>query len=179
MRALWLIALAACGGCVTYYPGDGHLVIVELDPAFSEHVVQDSGGMMWTEAEAIGQGIRFWDSVGAHLRTRAQLTLDDNLQAQSAPVLQVFRNDAIIGNEAGDYEPMGGIINLYSISLATVAPVVRDAAAHETGHAMGLGHVNEAAAVMYYYTHPSDGIKDGDCSEFRSHWSGPRCPPPG
>lgn len=174
MRGLWLL-LALSSGCMKYYPGNGQLVLVTLDTAFYQNSINDPDGSSHVEADDIGQGLLWWDRVGAHLRTKDTIELTDLLQIDKAPRLHVSRSDSqtsLIGNsEAGQYDPLTGEITLYAWSIIEMdQPQLRCAAAHEAGHAMGLQHVPDPNAVMYYRLADRTGIDDYDIAEFTKYW---------
>lgn len=173
-RALWLL-LALSSGCLRYYPGDGQLVLVTLDDAFYRNSITDTDGTQHVEADDIEQGLLWWNVVGARLRTKNQIELTDLLQIDKAPRLHISRSDTqtslIGGGEAGQYDSLTGEVTLYAWAVIELDQAqLRCAAAHEVGHAMGLQHVADPEAVMYYALADRTGINDSDIAEFTKYW---------
>lgn len=171
---LWLVLLSTCG-CLKFYPGDGRLVLVTLDDAFYHNSINDTDGSSHLEADDIEQGLLWWNPVGARMRTKNQIELTDLLQIDKAPRLHISRSDtqtSLVGQgEAGEYDGLTGEVTLYTWAIIEMdQPQLRCAAAHEVGHAMGLQHVKDPDAVMYYKLADRSGINDSDIAEFTRYW---------
>lgn len=162
---------AACSNQRMVYPGDGQLVIVDVDPALDQCSIVLSAipNVRSTESSTVGNavrvGIRYWDQVGVRLRTVDQLTASDQPDIATALHLRIFGDCADIGTAANaqfstntklaEYHFSTGQIELY-LNYWNVNYIdekgwlwVTMKIAHEAGHAIGLDHVGDPSAVMY------------------------------
>jgi hypothetical protein len=175
MRSLALIALLWLSGCHRIvYPGNGPLVVVTLDDDFYNHYILE-GAKQYQEAGLIAEGIRVWDACGAHLRMMEQLTNDEKLVADAAPHLHFNYSDfdpTLWGSTmAGDYVSWNGQITLYSWAMAEFdKTTLIEEAAHESGHAIGLNHVPDSNAIMFWQLHYSDKLEAADFAEHARVW---------
>ncbi len=169
-------------GCFKVYPGDGTLVIVDIDRDLDTCYVRTS-----TSSDTLGtiirHGIRLWDVAGTRLRTEDQLIDDERGENESAPRLRI-RGDACseieadvvrVGNGIITPSPVGqydGDVHLFirrwplDNQLSLIATV-----AHEVGHAIGLDHVRgQGIAVMNESAAPLEEIGESDLREHRRVW---------
>jgi hypothetical protein len=165
-RYVLLLALVAVGlsdsGCSVRYPAD-QLVLVTLDSAFSTHYI---GGV--AEGTLIAEGIRYWDVCSARLRTQQQIVDSDGPVAGVLHINRSEWDDSLFGDAAaGQYDTGSGEITMNAWALVQLPPyAIRTEAAHETGHAMGLAHVADRDAVMYYRLNADTEITNADAAEF-------------
>ena len=186
------LALFAAGCSRVVYPGDGRLVIVEIDPALDGCPVQLEDGSATTVGQIARAGIRYWDAAGARLRTADQLTAADQAEAGAAPRLRISGDscqeagaDVTYGTGGSVIAPAGvaeymlleGVIRLHLRrwavqhlsrgGLVGIATTI----AHETGHALGLNHVPEADAIMCATAAAArDDLALADFREFARVW---------
>lgn len=191
--ALVLILLAGCGGCDNrriVYPGDGRLVIVDIAPELDACMVMRSNTVPTGVGWVVRTGIRYWDTVGVRLRTPEQLNSAEAAdEAPTAQHVRVHGNVAIAGtNPNGQYDPNKGIAE-YHFATGDVELYLENwnmqdvdakgwnwltaTAAHEFGHAIGLDHVSDEAAVMYHARTDDNARTDlagADVVEYHRVW---------
>lgn len=174
LPALLLIPLVLLvTGCSrVVYPGDGRLVIVEIDPELEETKV--NGYPLGT---IIRNGIRYWDTAGARLRTRDQLSDQELRDIDNAPRLRVRGNRGVVGSNLSRehvafYHPDSGDIEIFldgwhsNESLAKQIGIV----AHEVGHAIGLNHVADTDSIMSAPPSSRRDLSDSDLQEHARVW---------
>lgn len=172
-----LLAAALLAGCNgPQVPGDGTLVVVDADPAFSRKsfVDADTGRLAW-EVDAVRQGTHYWDEVGARLR------LPDEVSPEEAAGAVHFGLHRDSYSWPGVSEPSNGI-DWKGLGYATIYPNVGDTrsstaafaevVAHELGHALGLGHTPDGvlaimSPVADWY---QPRLADADVAEFQTVW---------
>ena len=150
--------LLASAGCSQPLPGDGRLVRVDVDPALAStpvQVVYDDGTLATTTlGPYVARGVRYWDAVGARLRTADELAGDDAPVAAELHVVADSALDRALDGAPAFYSELDGAVhvNLEQIRSRGDAyyPEVEFAAlfAHEAGHALGLGHEPACTGVM-------------------------------
>jgi len=188
LALIGIVLLAA--GCETHgvvFPGDGQLVIVEIDPAIDKLAVTTNEGGQLTVGTMIRKGIRYWDTAGARLRTTDQLSPAEQTETANAPRL-VFTGDISDAEAESDkaanvrtaqYEPATGVVRLLLRYWKLHDLDVRwqwwwiMTLAHESGHAIGLAHVTEPNAVMYPDNTPLNArsnLAPADMAEYARVW---------
>lgn len=188
-----VVALAAvvagCSPSRVIYPGDGRLVIVDIDPALDACPLRRDNGTVTTFGAAVRAGLQYWNAVGVRLRTPNELLLSEADEAKKAPRLRVFGDPEIAGR---DWDKNDGTQRIAQYNYAgtvqlftrfwTVTQIddrywmeITSTIAHEFGHAIGLEHVSEKEAVMYYEALPEnarDDLADADMREHARVWPG-------
>src|SRR5262249_9676981 len=144
-----VVVVLASAGCSQPLPGDGRLVRVDVDAALASTPVQvvcDDGTLATTTlGPYVARGVRYWDAVGARLRTADELAGDAPVAAELHVVADSALDRALDGAPAFYSELDGAVhVNLEQLRARGDAyyPEVEFAAlfAHEAGHALGLGH---------------------------------------
>jgi hypothetical protein len=192
--ALIIVGLAVLigivSGCNTagiVFPGNGQLVIVDIDPAIDTLAVTTNEGGQTTVGAMIRKGIRYWDVAGARIRTLDQILPTEQAEVANAPRL-LFTGDISDAEAESDkassvrtaqYEPGNGIVRLLLRYWKLHNLDVRwqwwwvMTLAHETGHAIGLAHVTEPDAVMYPDNTPLNArsnLAPADMAEWARIW---------
>ncbi len=188
LALIGIVLIAA--GCETQrivFPGDGQLVVVEIDPAIDKLPVTTNEGGQLTVGAMIRKGIRYWDIAGGRLRTMDQLSLAEQAEAASAPRL-VFTGDVSDAEVESDkaasvttaqYEYGTGVVRLllrywklHDLDVHWQWWWVMTLA-HESGHAIGLAHVAEPNAVMFPDNTPLNArsnLAPADMAEYARVW---------
>lgn len=179
---LLVIVANGCSNRRIVYPGDGSLVIVDIDADVDRTPVTVQGSANQTVGDAIRKAIRYWDQAGARLRTVDQLTDTDASSVPDAVHLTVTSQLDEAAIEKGFdafYNYDTGNIQLFLQRWATTDLTTRQwywlvvTIAHEAGHAIGLDHVTDVNAVMY----PDDtnfnsraNLAPADMTEYARVW---------
>jgi matrixin len=157
IAAVVVVALLASVGCSRPLPGDGRLVRVRVDASLAATMVQvvRADGTLATTALGpyVTRGVRYWDAVGACLRT------DDEVPAGAAIAaeLHVVADsplERLLDGAPAFYSELDGAVHVATDELRargdTYYPEVEFAAlfAHEAGHALGLAHEQPCTGVM-------------------------------
>ena len=167
MRFLVLVcALAGCEGYATkQIPGDGHLVIIDIESGFGGRLITDASGNARTEMEAVRRALHVWDALGAQLRAPDEVSAD---VAARAPHFGVHRSVVHWESAGGVCWPGLGYADIYAETIEETSfpnfEAVESTVAHELGHAMGLEHVSGDGVMR-----PSDeavATTDADAAEF-------------
>lgn len=194
-----LVLIAGCGGCGNriVYPGAEQLVVVDVAPELEQCPVVLSAipnvrsTMSTTVGNAVRDGIRYWDLVGAHLRTSDQLSPEEQANAAAAEHIRVHGDCSQLGTEAEKQYVSGTMLAEYHFSTGDIELYLRYWSvnyidekgwqwatmkmAHEAGHAIGLDHVSEPDAVMYPSNTDENARADlaaADVSEYDRVWAG-------
>lgn len=151
-------AMAACSGCRHPVPGDGRLVLVQVDDALAAlpvNVAQPDGTLAQAQlGDYIAQGVRYWDATGARLRTPEQVTADDGEPAATLQIVVASSVDHSLDGAPAFYADIDGQIHVdpaqFRAKDGTYYAAVEFAAmfAHEAGHALGLDHEPGCTGVM-------------------------------
>jgi hypothetical protein len=153
-----VLALVSAAGCRRTVPGDGRLVLVRVDAALAAlpvQVVLDDGTLATASLEPyVARGVRYWDAVGARLRTVAQRTPTDGPVAADLGIVADSALDRALDGAPAFYSELDGAVHVDRAQLRAQAdiyyPEVELAAlfAHEAGHALGLEHERAGSGVM-------------------------------
>lgn len=185
LAVLWFVIMAVwvCG-CAARVPGDGRLVVVTVDDAVGEKLVSvvDADGHVSARpfAEAVSAGARYWDSVGARLRTYDALTTAEWNEKPAATVRIECSNaveDLTQGNASAWIDDTDGNIRIncsdaaWKANNVYTAPQLAALFAHELGHALGLPHAAGAdhAAVMSPHSAITPALLPADVALFCAH----------
>ncbi len=147
-------------------PGDGRLVLVEPDA-----VVEAAFG------GALARGVRYWDLVGARLRTPGEV-IDPDVAAATLAVRSEGTRDRSADPVLAWYSESDGAIHVPVAELEGLGlggDELTALLAHEAGHALGLGHIAEAAGVMSPHVPPLHSITQADGAEFCARWHTVAC----
>jgi Matrixin len=173
---LLVILMAGCGGLEydpsdgdMVYPGDGRLITVLPDESWGHRFVQLADGSLMPEVELLRAGAHYWDSVGARLR----LPGEDPGEGRGGPYLPVHRSGES-PDRAGWYQgdavtivaawsPRGELSDQGVEYYSTIC-------AHEFGHALGMEHLPEGDAVMYYAPGRRPDLSEWDADQFFKKW---------
>jgi hypothetical protein len=149
--------LLASAGCSRPLPGDGRLVRVTVGASLASTWVQvvRADGTLATTALGpyVRRGVRYWDAVGACLRTDDDITPGNPIAAELHVVADSALDRALDGAPAF-YSELDGAVHVATDELRargdTYYPEVELTAlfAHEAGHALGLAHEAPCTAVM-------------------------------
>jgi hypothetical protein len=183
--------IGGCSGCrPVVYPGDGRLVVVDVDPELDGCWLSLADGKSLAVGSVVRRGIRYWDAAGA--RTRANDHAVDAGVETAAPHLRI-RGDCsdagLAANQNADptistaqYEPANGNIELFlrywvvrDVDEETLTSMC-STVAHEAGHAIGLDHVPEIDAVMSarrWWGHARIELSAADRGEWERVWQSP------
>lgn len=170
MKTLLLLTLA-CVGCGPQIPGDGHLVIFDIDNAFSRTpTITDTIGTPHSELEALRMGIHLWNPLGANFKLADEVSPTDN-SAPFAVHFGVHRDSATIA-ASGVCWPGLGYLTIYAdhieSDVGNAYNFLVTTTAHEVGHALGLQHVGEEAVM-----NPADfdnQLTGSDTAQFHALW---------
>lgn len=171
-KLLTVLAILAIG-CMERAPGlrgDGTLAVVELSADAAGAVIPDqqiTGGRIpgGTIEDAYCAGARAWDAVGARVRCRRE-----------AGGATAGSSIAVVLAAAGE-EPLEGAGAWYSGHTGEVhmipsrcpnLPACAALAAHEIGHALGLGH--DAPGNLMAPTVEVSALQPPDVAMFRQAW---------
>jgi hypothetical protein len=152
-----VVVLLASAGCSQPIPGDGRLVRVDVDESVTSTIVQVVRSDGTLSRTALGpyvtRGVRYWDAVGACLRTADEIAPGAVIAAELHVVADSALDRALDGAPAFYSELDGAVhVDLEQLRARGDAyyPEVELAAlfAHEAGHALGLLHEPECTGVM-------------------------------
>lgn len=140
------------GGCAVVYPGDGTVVYVRAEGA-------------WTPEQraALDDGCRVWNEMGAELRTDvpwAFRTLPVSLDGIPGYAGAPPDTAGIYITDLGQLHVDVGVAEKFGVRLSTVL-------AHELGHAIGLAH--DERGIMNAHS-PTDDLSDLDVDEYLAKW---------
>jgi hypothetical protein len=183
---LSVFLMAVEPGCRCPVPGDGRLVLVTLDDRILEHLVGvalTDRGVSQPLGPFVARGARYWDSVGARLRTPDQLADYEWNEAPSARTVHVEPTNGIehaFDGAIAFYSDLDGFIRV-DLSNPELDPRYgfyrpidfESLFAHELGHALGLDHEPGCSGVMS----PGcslESLSSADVAQFRSVWPGSR-----
>jgi len=152
-----VVALLASAGCSQRLPGDGRLVRVTVAASLASMSVQVVRGDGTLATAALGpyvtRGVRYWDAVGACLRTDDDIGPGETIAAELRVVADSALDRALDGAPAF-YSELDGAVHVAADELRARGdvyyPEVELTAlfAHEAGHALGLAHEPPCTAVM-------------------------------
>jgi hypothetical protein len=152
-----VVILLASAGCSQPLPGDGRLVRVAVDASVASARVQVVGADGTLATRALGpyvtRGVRYWDAVGACLRTVDEMPPDVAVAAELRIVADSALDRTLDGAPAF-YSELDGAVHVDVEQLRARGeiyyPEVEFAAlfAHEAGHALGLSHEPPCTGVM-------------------------------
>lgn len=153
-----MLGLVVGVACRPSVPGDGRLVLVRVDAALATlpvQVVRDDGSPATVSLEAyVAGGIRYWDAVGARLRTIAQRTPADGPVAAELDIVADSSLDRACDGAPAFYSELDGAVHVDREQLRARGDAyypeveLRALFAHETGHALGLDHEPAGTGVM-------------------------------
>lgn len=153
-----VVAMMLVVGCRTSVPGDGRLVLVVVDDAVSTlpiNVVGADGTLGQGQlGDYVAQGVRYWDAVGARLRTPEQVTAEDGEPAATLHVVVASSTEHLFDGAPAFYADVDGEIHVdlaqFRAKGSTYYTATEFAAmfAHESGHALGLDHEPGCSGVM-------------------------------
>lgn len=170
--AVWLT------GCAARVPGDGRLVLVIVDDGLANTsvpvIAADGARRTVSVGEAVQRGIRYWDQVGARLRTPEQATADDGEPAAMLYVLPATTIGEMVDDssawrdetDGNIYVAIDRILNAVKPDGAYTVDALSSLMAHESGHAMGLEHHADNSAIMHAQSPTRNNLSDDDIAQF-------------
>lgn len=155
---LVVVVAVGGGGCRPSVPGDGRLVLVRVERSLATlpvQVVRDDGALVTASlAPYVADGMRYWDVVGARLRTVAQATATDGPVAAELDVVADSALERACDGAPAFYSALDGAVHVDREQLCARGDAwypeveLRALFAHEAGHALGLEHEPAGAGVM-------------------------------
>lgn len=165
-------------GCGSYLPA-GQLVLVNVDRAVADTViavVDNDGSNPGTVrlGDAICQGVRYWDAVGARLRCPEDIAAEDGAPAATLDIVRATAVEELFDSSESWYYVVDGKIHVPADRLLAMADASNGFArlsltamyAHESGHAFGLMHTKPAADLMNAHAAWRPDLSADDVAQF-------------
>src|SRR5882724_4224344 len=175
---LTLLLLTGCNGAHAQIPGDGELVVIDLDNDFYTNRMQDG----WLEIVAVKAGLHYWNQLGANLHGAYEFGPEDIEKVNHAKHWGLHR-DSFSWPGYDVHEAPNGM-DWYGLGYSTIYPSVmrnansytyeemRESVSHELGHAIGMYHVSDKNSVMSTAANWSkDKATQADDDEYIRHYS--------
>jgi hypothetical protein len=151
--------------------------------------------MFLAQPEVITNAVHFWNTISnVHVRLKDEPVTDSDVycfnnidylningQPTTVPLYLAGSEDPSI---AGEYslDSFTGNAHIiiepgYWAKYQDNAPLLEHTIAHEVGHALSMGHVKDAGAIMYPVASETLIITDQDLAMFNSAWQDPGSAP--